>query len=64
MRRHYTNYLKGFPHIKEFRNQLVQLKTVDEIEIVLRQIEERYSGFVPQRFIAEFSSEQVNDCAY
>jgi len=55
MRRHYTNYLKGFPHIKEFRNQLVQLKTVEEIEIVLRQIEERYTGFVPQRFVAEFS---------
>jgi tRNA-dihydrouridine synthase B len=64
MRRHYTNYLKGFPHIKEFRNQLVQLKTVEEIGNVLRQIEERYSGFVPQRIVAEFSAEQVDDCAY
>ena len=27
MRRHYSNYLKGIPHIKEVRNQLVQ-KTV------------------------------------
>src|SRR5258706_2072819 len=32
MRRHYTNYLKGFPYIKEFRNQLVQKKTIEEIE--------------------------------
>jgi tRNA-dihydrouridine synthase B len=64
MRRHYTNYLKGFPHIKEFRNLLVQLKTVEEIETVLRQIQERYAGFIPQRFTAEFSAEQVNDCAY
>jgi tRNA-dihydrouridine synthase B len=64
MRRHYTNYLKGFPHIKEFRNQLVQLKTVEEIEAVLLQIQERYTGFTPQRIVAEFSTEQVNDCAY
>jgi len=64
MRRHYTNYLKGFPHVKEFRNQLVQIKTVEEIEIVLGQIEERYAGFAPQRQVAEFSAEQVGDCAY
>ncbi|TAE68343.1 MAG: tRNA dihydrouridine synthase DusB, partial [Bacteroidetes bacterium] len=32
MRRHYTNYLKGLPNIKEFRNRLVTLKEVAEIE--------------------------------
>ncbi|HUB60326.1 MAG TPA: tRNA dihydrouridine synthase DusB [Puia sp.] len=55
MRRHYTNYLKGFPHIKEYRNQLVQLKTLEEIESVLLQIQRRYAGFTPQRVITEFS---------
>src|ERR1700733_6214715 len=30
MRRHYTNYLKGFPYIKEFRNQLVQKGSLEE----------------------------------
>ena len=64
MRRHYTNYLKGFPHIKEFRNQLVQMKTVEEIEAVLLEVQRRYAGFMPQRIVAEFSAEQVNDCAY
>ena len=64
MRRHYTNYLKGFPYVKEFRNQLVQMKTVEEIEEVLQQVQQRYAGFVPDRIVAEFSSEQVNDCAY
>lgn len=64
MRRHYTNYLKGFPHIKEFRNQLVQLKTFEEIESVLLEVQRRYAGFMPQRVVAEFSAEQVNDCAY
>lgn len=64
MRRHYTNYLKGFPHIKEFRNQLVQKKTIEEIEAVLLEVQHRYTGFIPQRIIPEFSAEQVNDCAY
>jgi tRNA-dihydrouridine synthase B len=64
MRRHYTNYLKGFPHIKEFRNQLVQKMTVDEIEAVLLQVQQRYAGYVPERMVADFSSQQVNDCAY
>src|SRR6202451_1405089 len=64
MRRHYTNYLKGFPHIKDFRNQLVQMKTVEEIEAVLLEVQRRYAGFIPQRIVAEFSAEQVNDCAY
>src|SRR5688500_12640226 len=31
MRRHYANYLKGLPNIKEFRNRLVTLTTPEEI---------------------------------
>jgi tRNA-dihydrouridine synthase B len=49
MRRHYTNYLKGFPYIKEFRNQLVQKNSVEEIEDVLQQVRKRYEGFTPQK---------------
>jgi tRNA-dihydrouridine synthase B len=64
MRRHYTNYLKGFPHIKEFRNQLVQKKTIEEIEEVLLQVQTRYAGFVPERAVANFSAGQLEDCAY
>jgi nifR3 family TIM-barrel protein len=64
MRRHYTNYLKGFPHIKEFRNQLVQKKTVDEIDEVLVQVQQRYSGFTPERAVVGFSASQLEDCAY
>jgi tRNA-dihydrouridine synthase B len=44
MRRHYTNYLKGLPHIKEFRSQLVQKNTVEEIKELLAEIERRYEG--------------------
>jgi tRNA-dihydrouridine synthase B len=35
MRRHYANYLKGIPYIKEIRNQLVQKATPEEVEDVL-----------------------------
>jgi tRNA-dihydrouridine synthase B len=59
MRRHYTNYLKGFPYVKEFRNQLVQMKTVEEIEAVLEQVQERYTGFQPERAMASFPAEQT-----
>ncbi|HEY2648805.1 MAG TPA: tRNA-dihydrouridine synthase, partial [Puia sp.] len=38
MRRHYANYLKGIPYIKEVRNQLVQKNTLDEIEEVLESL--------------------------
>jgi len=49
MRRHYTNYLKGFPYIKEFRNQLVQKNTVEEIKEVLEQIQKKYDGIEPAK---------------
>lgn len=44
MRRHYTNYLKGLPHIKDFRMQLVTAKTQSEIEHVLHEIKEKYTA--------------------
>jgi nifR3 family TIM-barrel protein len=64
MRRHYTNYLKGFPYIKEFRNQLVQKASVAEIEEILLQVQQRYTGFVPERIVAGFTAGQLEDCAY
>ena len=45
MRRHYANYLKGLPGIKEYRYQLVTLKTVEEIDAVLDEIVIRYAGY-------------------
>ncbi len=45
MRRHYANYLKGLPNIKEFRSKLVILTTVEEIDAVLDEIVEKFSGF-------------------
>lgn len=42
MRRHYTNYLKGLPGIKEFRYKLVTLTTPEAINEVLDEIAEHY----------------------
>lgn len=49
MRRHYANYLKGLPNIKEYRNRLVTLKMPDEIHAVLDEIEKEYAGFEMQK---------------
>jgi tRNA-dihydrouridine synthase B len=46
MRRHYTNYLKGLPNIKEFRNKLVTLKTEEELNEVFDNISKTYGGYV------------------
>ncbi len=54
MRRHYANYLRGFPSVKDFRNQLVNLATYEEIEAVLDSMEVRYDGYVPDRIVASY----------
>jgi nifR3 family TIM-barrel protein len=45
MRRHYTNYLKGLPNIKDYRARLVTLSTTEEIDAVLDEIAVHYEGF-------------------
>lgn len=45
MRRHYTNYLKGLPGIKEFRYKLVTLTTPESINEVLDEITEHYKDY-------------------
>ncbi len=53
MRRHYANYLKGLPNIKEYRLRLVTLKNIDEIVEVLDEIVIKYSGFEFERSAIE-----------
>ncbi len=43
MRRHYTNYFRGFPHVKPYRTKLVTSSNKEEVLETLQQIEERYS---------------------
>lgn len=53
MRRHYTNYLKGLPNIKEFRLKLVTLKEPGEILSVLDEIELQYKEYKFERSVIE-----------
>lgn len=49
MRRHYANYLRGLPNIKEFRSKLVTLNSLEEINEVLDRILEVYAGYEFER---------------
>jgi nifR3 family TIM-barrel protein len=53
MRRHYTNYLKGMPNIKEFRLKLVSMQSLEEIDDLLNEIARVYEGYA-------FQARQVN----
>jgi len=44
MRRHWANYLKGLPNVKEFRMQLVTTDSQDAIDEILNAIVMRYEG--------------------
>jgi hypothetical protein len=46
MRRHYANYLRGLPNIKEYRAKLVTITEQAEVEAVLDEIKETYKGMV------------------
>jgi nifR3 family TIM-barrel protein len=45
MRRHYTNYLKGLPNIKDYRLKLVTVHTMEEIDSILDEILRVYRGY-------------------
>ncbi|MEO5941872.1 MAG: tRNA dihydrouridine synthase DusB [Ferruginibacter sp.] len=49
MRRHYTNYLKGLPGIKDFRLRLVTLPTAEDIVEVLDEITAHYGSYEFER---------------
>ncbi len=48
MRRHYANYLKGLPHIKDFRSRLVTIPTEAGVNEVLDEVIEKYADFEMQ----------------
>ncbi|MEP7128530.1 MAG: tRNA dihydrouridine synthase DusB [Chitinophagales bacterium] len=46
MRKHYANYFKGLPNVKEFRDRLVRLEEIGEIEQVFEEMRLKYAGEV------------------
>jgi nifR3 family TIM-barrel protein len=55
MRRHYGNYLKGLPNIKEYRTKLVTLKESEAIFDVLDEINNAYDGIQSEKIKADIS---------
>jgi tRNA-dihydrouridine synthase B len=53
MRRHYSNYLKGLPGIKDFRSRLVVLEQPEEVEAILDELLTVYKGFEFERIPIE-----------
>jgi len=49
MRRHYANYLKGLPNIKEYRTKLVTVKEPGEVYSLLDEISTVYSDVLLDR---------------
>lgn len=47
MRRHYTNYFKGFDNFKPYRTLLVSLESVDDIISTLEEVRDAYSELAP-----------------
>ena len=56
MRRHYTNYLKGLPNIKEYRLKLVTVKSTEQIDEVLNEVENIYDGYQFQRRLVDMEA--------
>ena len=48
MRRHYSNYFRGFHSFKDFRMQLVQADSHDEMKHILENVREYYSQRVSE----------------
>ena len=49
MRRHYANYLKGLPNIKDYRIKLTTLKEAGAINNLLDEINDVYADFQPEK---------------
>jgi len=60
MRRHYGNYLKGLPNIREYRQKLVTVKTVEEIDLILDEVMKAYDGFAFERQKADMAQMAYN----
>jgi tRNA-dihydrouridine synthase B len=63
MRRHYSNYLKGLPHVKEYRTRLVTVKTLSEVDGILNEIKEKFTGIILERQVIPLQEDQLPACA-
>lgn len=62
MRRHYTNYLKGLPNIRDYRLKLVTIMNEEEINDVLDEILQVYEGYTFERRKLNMEALAHNSC--
>ncbi len=55
-RKHLVQYLHGFPGVKEYRNTLVHVESLENIETILEQIKREHSVLLNQK-ISSYNSE-------
>ncbi len=63
MRRHYANYLKGYPNVKDYRNRLVTVQSLTAIDEILQEIEAVYADVIPVAGKTVTSTEYADSCA-
>lgn len=42
LRKHWSDYFKGYPNFKPFRQKLMEIETLEEVRVILEQIKEYY----------------------
>ena len=52
MRKHWSDYLKGFPNFKPFRIRIMQTVLHQELLSILDEVESYYTGYTPQKNLA------------
>ena len=55
MRRHYSNYFRGLPNIKYFRNKLVTTDIPEELFAIIDEIELQYAGIELVESVCDFN---------
>jgi tRNA-dihydrouridine synthase B len=60
MRRHYANYLRDLPNIKEYRQKLVTISEVEQIDEILSEISHAYSGISSNGSVSGISINSSN----
>lgn len=56
MRKHWSDYFKGFPNFKPFRIRMMQIDAYEPMLDLLKEVGTYYSGFDPSQSIGEIST--------
>ncbi len=61
MRKHWSDYFKGYPNFKAFRIRIMQILQLDELLSLLTEVEHYYEGYNPEVRISNFLTESDQD---